>query len=54
MLPLVDRVKSLVLNLQFLWFVGHVITALHAVFHLLSPSAWSYSKAYYGALVRYI
>ena len=65
---LVNRAKSLALQLQFLWFVGHLITGLlaraaalsypstrvvvQAIFAFLGSGIWSYYKAYYGTIIR--
>ena len=56
-LPLSTRISKMVLSLQFLWFAGHLITFLHAVYYIFVGSAYSdrsYYKAYYGALISYL
>ncbi|KAJ3262212.1 hypothetical protein HK103_002625 [Boothiomyces macroporosus] len=51
--PLFDRVKKVALKLQFVWFLGHLITVIQTFFAFLSFSNWTYYKAFYGTLVSY-
>ncbi|KAI8915577.1 hypothetical protein EDD86DRAFT_196362 [Gorgonomyces haynaldii] len=52
--PFQERAKKLVLTLQFVWFVGHLVTAIQGSLCLAFGSPWHYSKAYYGALASYL
>ncbi|RKO87095.1 hypothetical protein BDK51DRAFT_19053 [Blyttiomyces helicus] len=53
--PLTVRLSKLVLSIQFLWFVGHVTTALYYILYSRSSPTGgkNYSKAYYGTLLSY-
>ncbi|KAI8902617.1 hypothetical protein BC833DRAFT_572694 [Globomyces pollinis-pini] len=51
--PLVDRIKTIAMNIQFLWFVGHLTTVSQAIFSLIYSGTWNYYKAFYGTLISY-
>ncbi|KAI7869178.1 hypothetical protein BDF14DRAFT_1723342 [Spinellus fusiger] len=56
--PLQERLLTMVKNLQFLWFVGHVFTLFGAFSYVLSTltfgsSTKGYTAAYIGALISY-
>lgn len=50
---LIARVKKLAMNMQFAWFVGHLVTVTQAVLTIFSSGNWNYYKAYYGTLLSY-
>ncbi|KAL1919001.1 uncharacterized protein VTP21DRAFT_2382 [Calcarisporiella thermophila] len=56
--PLTDRMIALVKHSQFIWWVGHVITLITALFYYLSvmtfrPNPTYYYRAYLASLVSY-
>ncbi|KAI9193478.1 uncharacterized protein BJ171DRAFT_464339 [Polychytrium aggregatum] len=46
------RLTKLVLNIQFLWFIGHLTTLSQSALFILSGGK-SYYKAYYGVILCY-
>ena len=51
-LPLKERIKTLV-NLQFLWFVGHLVTVVHSFYWFYGDERYSYYKALCGSVLRF-
>ncbi|KAI8919146.1 hypothetical protein DFJ77DRAFT_453157 [Powellomyces hirtus] len=54
----VQRMSKLILSVQFLWFVGHLVTVIQALTYALfarygAGGPWNYAKAYYGTLLSY-